>query len=83
MIPGRRVAQWGPLAWMRRSEQAMFVGIRRGGGAGADVELGEDVGEAAGNGLLAEDQLGRDLGGVAAAGGDAACFGQSCRLSNV
>ena len=53
------------------SDHTVLEGEGRGGGTGADVELGEDVGEVAGDGLLAEDQLGGDLR-VAAAGSDQA-----------
>ena len=34
------------------SHQSVLVGERGGGGAGADVELGEDVGQVPGHGLL-------------------------------
>src|SRR3954464_1844492 len=51
--------------------QPVLIGVRRGGGAGGDVELAEDVGEVTGDGLLAEGEVCRDLR-VAAAGGDEA-----------
>ena len=49
-------------SWRPSADQSVFEGERCGGGAGADAEFGEDVGEVARHGFLGNDQLSCDFG---------------------
>src|SRR5262245_50157430 len=57
----RRQATWRLIyTWSAALGEAVFVGVRGGGGARWHPELGEDVADVAGDGLIAEEKVGGD-----------------------